>query len=58
MEKIDNLPSNFSSKDGRLGVLIFATVFSKFGIDQLLPLLADSAPLSALSPSPLCPARP
>jgi hypothetical protein len=26
-ENFDNLPSNLSSKDGRLGVLIFATVF-------------------------------
>ena len=60
MEKIDNLPSNFSSKDGRLGVLIFATVFSKFGIDQSLPPSAGglgaslcSLPLSSTPSSTL-----
>src|SRR5580658_5217949 len=38
MENFDNLPLNLSSKDGRLGVLIFATVLSKSGRDFRLSL--------------------
>ena len=48
--------------DGRLDVVLILPPFGQIGnrsaADVRLPLLADSAPLCALSPSPLRPARP
>ena len=48
--------------DGRLDVVLichrFGQIWNRSAADVRLPLLADSAPLSALSPSPLRPARP
>src|SRR6202142_1164207 len=47
--------------DGQLDVVLICHLFGQIGnrsaADVRLPLLADSAPLSALSPSPLRPAR-